>query len=222
MQRCWPRATPDFGSASVISSFLLQDIPRHPDTRLFEVQEAFKRSLLLCFQAHIRAYMRATRAQRALRRLLRADAEPLINALMWIIASKVFSIHRDRRTSIPYRIERLLTSIPWQPLTWYRIFLMLILDKSGLEKTTSPFPYQVRNPEIVCILCFVYQYRIELDSIRYQTPLSYDTISISDIHHCTADPDREDNPEPNWLLLLWDLRGKMCRQNMAITASAIP
>ena len=47
VQRCWPRATPDFGSVSVISSFLLQDIPRHPDTRLFEVREAFKRTLLL-------------------------------------------------------------------------------------------------------------------------------------------------------------------------------
>ena len=47
VQRCWPRATPDFGSVYVISSFLLQDIPRHPDTRLFEVREAFKRSLLL-------------------------------------------------------------------------------------------------------------------------------------------------------------------------------
>ena len=35
VHRCWPRATPDFGSLSVITSFLLQDIPRHPDTRLF-------------------------------------------------------------------------------------------------------------------------------------------------------------------------------------------
>ena len=42
---------------SVIRSFLLQDIPRHPDTRLFEVREAFKRSLLLGFQAPIRAYI---------------------------------------------------------------------------------------------------------------------------------------------------------------------
>ena len=39
----------------MISSFLLQDIPRHPDTRLFEVREAFKRSLSLGFQTHIRA-----------------------------------------------------------------------------------------------------------------------------------------------------------------------
>ena len=30
----------------MIRSFLFQDIPRHPDTRLFEVREAFKRSLL--------------------------------------------------------------------------------------------------------------------------------------------------------------------------------
>ena len=57
VQRCWSRASPDFGSVSVVSSFLLQDIPRHPDTRLFEVREAFKRSLLLDFQAHIRAYI---------------------------------------------------------------------------------------------------------------------------------------------------------------------
>ena len=40
----------------MISSFLLQDNLRHPDTRLFEVREAFKRSLLSDFQAHIRAY----------------------------------------------------------------------------------------------------------------------------------------------------------------------
>ena len=44
-------------SVSVIRSFLLQDIPRHPDIRLFEVREAFKRSLLRGFQAHIRAYI---------------------------------------------------------------------------------------------------------------------------------------------------------------------
>ena len=41
----------------MISSFLLQDILRHPDTRLFEVREAFERSLLLGLQAHIRAYI---------------------------------------------------------------------------------------------------------------------------------------------------------------------
>ena len=57
VRRCWPRAAPDFGSVSVISSFLPQDIRRHPDTRLFEVREAFKRSLLLEFEAHIRAYI---------------------------------------------------------------------------------------------------------------------------------------------------------------------
>ena len=56
VQRCCPRATPDFGSVSVISSLLFQDIPWHPNTRLFEVREAFKRSLLLDFQARIRAY----------------------------------------------------------------------------------------------------------------------------------------------------------------------
>ena len=77
----------------MISSFLLQDTPRHPDTRLFQVREAFKWSSLLGFQAHIRAYIaifsrapagglrrRATRlaspvAPRA------TDANPLINAL---------------------------------------------------------------------------------------------------------------------------------------------
>jgi len=42
---------------SVINSFLLEDIPRHRDTRLFEVREAFPRSSLLRgFLAHIRAY----------------------------------------------------------------------------------------------------------------------------------------------------------------------
>ena len=39
------------------SSFLLQDIPTHPDTRLFEVREAFKRIMLLGFRAYIRAYI---------------------------------------------------------------------------------------------------------------------------------------------------------------------
>ena len=94
VQRCWPRATPDFGSFSVISSFLLQDMPRHPDTRLFEVREAFKRSLLLGFQAHIRAYSAffsppavhrgASRTTRlAWPVALRAtDAEPPINTLV--------------------------------------------------------------------------------------------------------------------------------------------
>ena len=63
---------------SVIRSFLLQDIPRHPDTRLFEVREAFKRSLLLGFQAHIRAYFAIFSSPAALRATV---AEPLINAL---------------------------------------------------------------------------------------------------------------------------------------------
>ena len=43
-----------------MSSFLLQGIPRHPDTRLFEVREAFKRTLfllLVVFRSYIRAYM---------------------------------------------------------------------------------------------------------------------------------------------------------------------
>ena len=62
----------------MISSFLLQDIPRHPDTRLFEVRGAFKRSLLLDFQAHIRAYIATFPPPAA---LSATDAEPLINAL---------------------------------------------------------------------------------------------------------------------------------------------
>ena len=61
--RGWPRATPDFGSVRVISSFLLSDIPRHPDTRLFEVREAFKRSLLVFRRifAHIPQFFRLRR-----------------------------------------------------------------------------------------------------------------------------------------------------------------
>ena len=53
VQRCWPRATPDFGSVkSVISSS--QGILIHAFSRLG--RRLFKRSLLLRFQAHIRAY----------------------------------------------------------------------------------------------------------------------------------------------------------------------
>ena len=55
--RRWPRVTPDFGSMSVISSFLLQDSPGNPEIRLLEVRKVFKRSLLLGFQARIRAYI---------------------------------------------------------------------------------------------------------------------------------------------------------------------
>ena len=86
MQRCWPRATPDFGSLSVISSFL-QDIPRH-DARFFEVREAFKRTLMLRFRAYISEYIAKKKkasggppggAQHALRRLLRSP-QPPINA----------------------------------------------------------------------------------------------------------------------------------------------
>ena len=36
----------------MISPFLLEDVPRH-DTRLFEVREAFKRTLWLGFRAYI-------------------------------------------------------------------------------------------------------------------------------------------------------------------------
>ena len=41
----------------MISSFLLQDIPRH-DARLFEVREAFKRTLLLGFRASVKCIHR--------------------------------------------------------------------------------------------------------------------------------------------------------------------
>ena len=56
MNVAYLRAIPGFGSVSVISSFLLLDIPRH-DTRLFEVQEALKRTLLPGFRAYIGAYI---------------------------------------------------------------------------------------------------------------------------------------------------------------------
>ena len=65
----------------MISSFLLKDIPRHPDTRLFKVRKAFKRSLLLGFRrifAHISQFFHTRRRRVALRV---TDAEPLISAL---------------------------------------------------------------------------------------------------------------------------------------------
>ena len=60
----------------MISSFFLQDIPRH-DTRLFEVREAFKRSLLLGVRAYISADIakKSTRLAHALRRLLRSPQQ---------------------------------------------------------------------------------------------------------------------------------------------------
>ena len=61
----------------MIISFLLQDIPRHPDTRLFEVREAFKRGLLLDFQAHVRVYIAIFSPPAALN-----AEEPLISALV--------------------------------------------------------------------------------------------------------------------------------------------
>ena len=83
----------------MISSFLLQDIPTHPDTRLFEVREAFKRSLLLGFQVHIRAYIAifsppAAGVLRCLASpvaLSATDAETLINALVRTHATVVSS-----------------------------------------------------------------------------------------------------------------------------------
>ena len=86
----------------MISSFLLQDVPRH-DTRLFEVRETFKRTLLLGFRACISAYIakkksglrgplrgacatpaagvRATRLESPVA-VPATDAGPLINALV--------------------------------------------------------------------------------------------------------------------------------------------
>ena len=63
----------------MISSFLLQDIPRHPDTCLFEVREAFKRNLFLGFEAHIRAYIAIFSPPAPSGGL--AHPEPLFNAL---------------------------------------------------------------------------------------------------------------------------------------------
>ena len=87
------------GVLNVISSFFLQDIPRH-DTCLFEVRKAFERTLLLGFHAYISAYivkktsqaafpgappgppaggLRARvicHAQNALRRVLRSPQQP--------------------------------------------------------------------------------------------------------------------------------------------------
>ena len=40
----------------MIGSFLIRGIPRH-DTRLFEVREAFKHTLLLVLRAYICAYI---------------------------------------------------------------------------------------------------------------------------------------------------------------------
>ena len=73
---------------------LIQDIPRHPGTRLFKVREAFKRTLFLGFRAYIRAYIAFFRLRRhsggpcggntGRRRVaLRAtDAGPLLNAML--------------------------------------------------------------------------------------------------------------------------------------------
>ena len=70
----------------MISSFLLQAIPRH-DTRVFEVREAFKRTLLLGFGAYISAYIAKKIASGGLPGgpcggLNATDAGPLINALV--------------------------------------------------------------------------------------------------------------------------------------------
>ena len=75
VQRCWHRATFDSGSASVISSFLLQDVPSH-DTRLVEVREAFKRTLLLGFRGKIRAYIEKKSPPAALPGALRGACAP--------------------------------------------------------------------------------------------------------------------------------------------------
>ena len=44
-------------SVSVLSSFMHQDISKHPETRLLEIREAFERSLLPGCQAHIFAHI---------------------------------------------------------------------------------------------------------------------------------------------------------------------
>ena len=55
--------SPDFGSVYVISSFLLQDLPGH-DTRLIEVWEAFKRTLLPGVRAYSGVYYCVYREKR--------------------------------------------------------------------------------------------------------------------------------------------------------------
>ena len=104
MQQCWPRA-PDFGSVSIILllililsaiiSFLLQDIPRHPDTRLFPGSGGIKTQIVTWFSvvAYISHFFRLRRPSRGAippkgssgglaRRRRARDAEPLINALV--------------------------------------------------------------------------------------------------------------------------------------------
>ena len=66
----------------MISSFLLQDIPRNPDTRLFEVREAFNTVCYLVFR-RIFAHISQFASPVALRA---TDAEPLINALFYRIS----------------------------------------------------------------------------------------------------------------------------------------
>ena len=60
----------------MVSSFLLQNVPRR-DTRVFEVREAFKRTLLVGFRAYISAYITTTKNAPPA-----TDAGPLINALI--------------------------------------------------------------------------------------------------------------------------------------------
>ena len=113
-QRWWPRATPDFGSVSVIRSFLLQDIPRHPDIRLFEVREAFKRSLLRGFQAHIRAYIAFFSPPGGPPGALpgqQTDAEPLFNALR-ILRTFYVAFHAKTMRSKTGDIRNLRASYP--------------------------------------------------------------------------------------------------------------
>ena len=43
--------------SALSARFCFSDTPRHPDTRLFGVREAFERSSLLGFQACIRAHI---------------------------------------------------------------------------------------------------------------------------------------------------------------------
>ena len=76
VQRCLHRATADFGSVSII--------PRHPDTRLSEVQEALNPSLFRQVFVHIPLNVHLRRTSGGPTEGLRAatDAEPQSNALV--------------------------------------------------------------------------------------------------------------------------------------------
>ena len=74
VRRCWPRAAPDFGSVSVISSFLLQGILIHAFSRFGRRLNAVCYLVFRRIFAHISQFFRL--------RLRATDAEPLIDALL--------------------------------------------------------------------------------------------------------------------------------------------